>query len=132
MRADMEATVELGAKLKFPVFERETEYVGLVSDDDEYPLLMGDVGTTDGVRMNKNDYKKITNEFVVPHSSAKHCRLSRESYAVGALARFNLNSKKLHPKAKEVAKVVGLKPICTNPFLNTVAQLVECVHCLEE
>jgi sulfhydrogenase subunit alpha len=132
MRPDMEATIELGAKLKFPVFERETEYVGLVSDDDEYPFLMGDVGTTDGVRMNKNDYKKITNEFVVPHSSAKHCRLSRESYAVGALARFNLNSKKLNPKAKDVAKAVGLKPICTNPFLNTVAQLVECVHCLEE
>lgn len=132
MKPDMDATVELGAKLKFPVFERETEYVGLVSDDDEYPLLMGDVGTTDGVRMDKNDYKKITNEFVVPHSSAKHCRLTRESYAVGALARFNLNSKKLHPKAKEAAKAIGLKPICTNPFLNTAAQLVECVHSLEE
>jgi sulfhydrogenase subunit alpha len=132
MKPDMDATVELGSKLKFPVFERETEYVGLVSDNDEYPLLMGDVGSTDGVRMNKSDYKKTTNEFVVPHSSAKHCRLTRESYAVGALARFNLNSKKLHPKAKEVAKTIGLKPICTNPFLNTAAQIVECVHCLEE
>ncbi len=132
MRADMEATVELAASLRFPEFERDTEYVGLVSDDAEYPLLMGDIGSTDGVRMNKKDYKNITNEFIVPHSSAKHAKLSRESYAVGALARFNLNAEKLHPKAKQVASAVGLKPKCINPYLNTVAQLIESVHCLEE
>jgi coenzyme F420-reducing hydrogenase alpha subunit len=132
MRTDMDATVELAASLKFPIFERDTEYVALISDDGEYPLLMGDIGSTDGVRMNKKDYKKITNEFVVPHSSAKHAKLSRESYAVGALARFNLNSEKLHPKAKEVATAVGLKPKCINPYLNTVAQLVESFHCLED
>ena len=50
---------------------------------------------------------------------------------MGALARFNLNSEKLHPKAKEVAAATGLKPKCINPYLNTVAQLIECVHCLE-
>jgi sulfhydrogenase subunit alpha len=58
LRPDMDATVELAASLKFPEFERDTEYVALVSDEDEYPLLMGDVGSTDGVRMNKDDYKK--------------------------------------------------------------------------
>lgn len=132
MRPDMEATVELALTLKFPDFERDTEYVALVSDDAEYPMLMGEVGSTDGVRMDKKDYRKITNEFIVPHSSAKHTKLSREAYAVGALARFNLNSDKLHPKAKEVAAAAGLKPICKNPFLNTAAQLIESVHCLEE
>jgi sulfhydrogenase subunit alpha len=131
MRPDMNATVDLAASLKFPEFERDTEYVALVSDDDEYPLLMGDIGSTDGVRMNKKDYKKITNEFIVPHSSAKHAKLSRDSYMVGALARFNLNAHKLHPKAKEVAAAISFKPKVTNPYLNTAAQLVECVHCLE-
>jgi len=132
MRPDMDATVELAASLKFPEFERDTEYVALVSDNGEYPLLMGDIGSTDGVRMNKKDYRKITNEFVVPHSSAKHAKLSRESYAVGALARFNLNSEKLHPKAKEIAAAMRMKPKCINPYFNTVAQLVESVHCLED
>lgn len=132
MRTDIDATVELAASLKFPEFERDTEYVALVSDDEEYPFLMGAVASTDGVRMNKRDYRNITNEFVVPHSSAKHAKLSRESYAVGALARFNLNAEKLHPKAKEVAASLGLKPKCINPYLNTVAQLIESVHCLEE
>lgn len=132
MRPDMDATVELAATLKFPQFERDTEYVGLVSDDKEYPMLIGDVGSTDGVRMNKIDYKKITNEFIVPHSSAKHAKLSRDSYAVGALARFNLNADKLHPKAKKVAEAIGMKPKVTNPYLNTAAQLIECVHSIED
>jgi len=131
MRPDMEATVELFSKLKFPDFERDTEYVGLVSDDDEYPLLSGDIGSTDNIRLSKHDYRKITNEFIVPHSTAKRTKLSRESYAVGALARFNLNYDKLLSEARRVAEMIGLKPKCINPFLNTAAQLVECVHCLE-
>ncbi len=132
MRHDMDATVALNPYLTFPSFERDTEYVALVNDNDEYPLLMGDVGSTDGVRMNKRDYRKITNEFIVSHSSAKHTKLSRESYAVGALARFNLNAEKLHPRAKEVAAEIGLMPKCLNPYMNTAAQLIECVHCLED
>jgi sulfhydrogenase subunit alpha len=132
MRPGMDATVEFAAGFKFPAFERDTEYVALVSDDAEYPMLLGDVGSTDGKRLNKNEYKEVTNEFIVPHSSAKHARWHRESYAVGALARFNLNATKLHPKAKEVANTLNMKPKVTNPYLNTVAQLIECVHSLED
>jgi coenzyme F420-reducing hydrogenase alpha subunit len=130
MVSDMNATVELAATLTFPDFHRETEYIGLVNDEESYPMLYGDIGSTDGVRMNKKDYKKATNEFVVPHSSAKHTKLSRSSYAVGALARLNLNFDKLRKEAKEIANAIGLKPITTNPYLNTAAQLVECVECL--
>jgi coenzyme F420-reducing hydrogenase alpha subunit len=132
MRSGMDATIELAAGLKFPVFERETEYVALLSDDAEYPMLQGDVGSSDGKRVNKYEYKKVTNEFIVPHSSAKHARWHRGSYEVGALARFNLNATKLHPKAKEVANTLNMKPKITNPYLNTVAQLIECVHSLED
>jgi coenzyme F420-reducing hydrogenase alpha subunit len=71
-------------------------------------------------------------EYVVPQSTAKHARHNRESYMVGALARFNLNSKSLHPIAQEVANMFGLKPICYNPFMNTIAQVVEFVHNIED
>ncbi|MBN2653943.1 MAG: Ni/Fe hydrogenase subunit alpha [Nitrospirae bacterium] len=132
MRPDMDASVDLFKAVKIPEFERDSEYIGLVSDDSEYPLLMGDLGSTDGVRMQKKDYRKMTNEFVVPHSTAKHTKLSRDSFAVGALARYNLNYDKLHPKAKAASEAIGLKPKCINPYMNTAAQLVECVHCLED
>jgi coenzyme F420-reducing hydrogenase alpha subunit len=132
MKPDMDATVELISSLKFPEFERDTEYVALVSDDGEYPLLSGEVGSTEGVRVHKKAYERVANEFVVPHSSAKHTRLTRESYAVGALARFNLNYDKLLPRARDVASLMAMKPKCINPYLNTAAQLIESVHCLDD
>jgi coenzyme F420-reducing hydrogenase alpha subunit len=132
MRPDMEATLELISSLPFPSFERETEYVALVNDGPGYPLLEGDIGSSDGVRMDKIDYKKITNEYIVDHSTAKRARLSRDSYLVGALARYNLNGSKLSGKSLEAARTLGLKAKITNPYLNTAAQLVECVECLED
>jgi sulfhydrogenase subunit alpha len=130
LEEDMQPTLELAKTLKFPVFERDTEFVALVNDIDEYPFLEGDIGSTDGKRVSKKDYKNVTNEFIVPHSSAKHCKWNRESYMVGALARFNLNHNKLCHQAKTVADAIGLRPVCRNPYLNTAAQVVECVHCL--
>jgi coenzyme F420-reducing hydrogenase alpha subunit len=72
------------------------------------------------------------NEYFVPQSTAFHAKHARDSYMVGALARFNLNSKQLHPIAKEVADMFGLKPINYNPFMNNIAQLVEFVHNIED
>jgi len=132
LQKDIEVTIELFKDLKFPEFERDTEYIALVNDEDEYPLLYGDIGSTDGYRVSKYEYKNVTNEFIVPYASAKRTKWHRESYAVGALARFNLNYEKLHPKAKEAAATLGLKPKCINPYLNTVAQIVECVHCVKD
>jgi coenzyme F420-reducing hydrogenase alpha subunit len=132
MQPDMDATIELLATLKFPDFQRPTEYVALVNDTDEYPLLSGEIGSTDGLKLNKKDYLKLTNEFMVPLSSAKHTKASRSSYMVGALARLNLNFNKLNLKAKKAADLLQFKPVCTNPYLNTVAQAIESVHCLEE
>lgn len=132
LQKDLEITVELFKGLKFPEFERDTEYVALVNDEDEYPLLYGDIGSTDGYRVSKYEYKNVTNEFIVPYASAKRTKWHKDSYAVGALARFNLNHEKLHPKAKEAALALNLKPKCINPYLNTVAQIVECVHCIED
>jgi coenzyme F420-reducing hydrogenase alpha subunit len=69
--------------------------------------------------------------FCVPWSTAKFTKHLRESYQVGALARFNLNSDKLHPGAKKVAQELGLKAPAHNPFLISAAQLVESMHVVE-
>lgn len=132
LKKDMQETVELAKDLDFPVFERETEYIALVNDTDEYPLLHGDIGSTDDFRYSRSDYKKVTNEFVAPNSSAKHTRHNRDSYSVGAIARYNLNHGRLHPLAKSAADAIGLKPPVINPYLNTACQIIECVHCIED
>ena len=130
-RADMDETVALFATLPWPEFERETEYVSLKKDD-EYAFIDGTVVTSDGFSYPIEDYRDVTNEECVPFSTAKWTHHNRESYMVGALARLNNNFDQLHPRAKEAAAKLGLEPIVTNPFLNTAAQVVEMVHCVED
>jgi sulfhydrogenase subunit alpha len=130
-RADMDETVALFASLPWPQFERETEYVSLHKDD-EYAFIGGTIVTSDGFSYPIEDYRKVTNEWCVPFSTAKWTRHNRDAYMVGALARFNNNYDQLHPRAKEAAAKFGMKPLVTNPFLNTAAQVIEMVHCIED
>ena len=117
---------------KIPDFKRETEYIGLTSKR-EYALYDGDIASTDtGIFEDYKNYQKIMKEYFVPQSTALHAKHNRESYMVGALARYNLNSKQLHKEAKNTADLFNLKPICYNPFMNNIAQLVEYVHNIED
>jgi coenzyme F420-reducing hydrogenase alpha subunit len=130
-RKDMDASVELFGSLDWPQFERETEYISLTKDD-EYAFVGGRIKSSDGFEYSLEDYKDVTNEEMVPFSTAKWTHHNRESYMVGALARFNNNFDQLHPRAKDAAAKLGMEPMVTNPFLNTAAQVVEMVHCIED
>jgi len=131
MRADVNATVELFQGLPIPDFERDTEFLALRKGD-EYCFIDGEIASSDGGCWPVEQYRKVTNEHLVPHSTAKHARHQRLSYMVGSLARFNVNYDKLHPKAKAAASALNLAPKCINPYKNTFAQVVEIVHCLED
>ena len=130
---DLEATLATVKALapKVPAFDRPTEYIAL-SNNKDYGLYDGQIQSLmpDGTkqRFPVADYKKVTNEFMVPQSTAKYAKHNLTSYAAGALARFNNNFDMLHVEAKEAAQTLGLKPICTNPYMNTVAQVVEIVE----
>ncbi|MGB6420343.1 MAG: Ni/Fe hydrogenase subunit alpha [Anaerolineales bacterium] len=130
-RQDVDATVELFQSLTLPDFERDTEYIALRKDD-EYCFMDGEITSTDGGTWPLELYREVTNEFQVAHSTAKHARHQRQSYMVGALARYNINQDKLHPKARSAANALGLGTKTTNPYMNTTAQVVEIVHCIEE
>ncbi|MDD5561816.1 MAG: Ni/Fe hydrogenase subunit alpha [Candidatus Omnitrophica bacterium] len=129
-RKDGEETVKIIKTLKFPEFQRPTQYMSL-SCEEEYAMYDGDL-MVNGSKSKVADYRNLFMESVVDYSRAKISRINGKSYAVGALSRFNNNFDKLHKKAKAVAKEIGLKAPCHNPYLNTAAQLVEWVHCLEE
>ena len=130
-REDMDETIALLKTLPWPQFERETEYVSLKKEE-EYAFIDGVIATTDGFSYELPDYRQVTNEHLVPHSTAKHCKHNRESYMVGALARFNNNYDQLRPRAKAAAAEFGMKPIVTNTFLNSAAQAIEMVHCIDD
>ncbi len=130
---DLEATLDTIVALApaLPDFSRPTEYMA-VSSDHEYGLYDGYVQTIlpdgDRARYEVADYRSCTNEYVSPSSTAKFAKNRLDSYAAGALARFNVNHGLLRPEAKAAAERLGIRAICTNPFMNSVAQVVEIVH----
>ena len=131
VRPDVAETVALFQSLPMPQFTRHTEFIAL-RNEPNYGFIDGEIVSTDGGVWPIEQYRDVTNEYIVAHSSAKHTKNQRESYMVGALARFNVNYDLLHPAAKDAAEALGIKPICANPFMNTVAQVVEIAHCVEE
>lgn len=124
---DLSQTLDLFATLKIPNFERETEFISLKGVD-EYPFYDGDMKSSLNYDTPKHDYKKVTNEFIVPHSTAKHCKAKTDAIMVGALARVNNNFDLLNNEAKEAASKFNFKPISYNPYMNNVAQVIEIVH----
>ncbi len=125
------AGVVLSLADKLPQFERDTEYIALVQPG-TYSFYQGDIGSTDLPSTTPVDrFESVVNEYLPEVSTAKWARWHRDSYAVGALARFNLNSAYLSPLAQEIVQSFGLKAKCTNPYFNSIAQLVECAQLVE-
>ncbi|PLX48583.1 MAG: Ni/Fe hydrogenase subunit alpha [Desulfobulbaceae bacterium] len=129
--ADLAAGAALFAGFTIPDFQRETEFVSL-HQEGAYPFIGGDLRSSDGVCKKEHEYLAMTNEYMADYSTSKLSRLSRQSFAVGALARVNNNFHSLHPAARAVAEELGLTPLSHNPYMNNVAQLVECVHVVQE
>jgi sulfhydrogenase subunit alpha len=131
--ADLKALAEFVKTLAgaIPDFTRETEYLALTYGE-EYAFYDGDITTTD---IDKNipvdEYKSVVNEFVVEQSTAKYGKFNRDSFMVGALARYNNNYKQLTPLSQSVGEMLGLNGPNYNPYMNNIAQVVECVFAVE-
>lgn len=128
---DVATACRLFSGFTVPQFKRQTEYISLKGVA-AYPWIGGSMLSSDGVEADEDEYLRMTNEYINGHNTSKWCRLSRPSFAVGALARWNNNFRLLHPAAAETAAALGLAPACHNPFMNSIAQLVECIHVTHE
>lgn len=114
-----------------PQFARERELIALKSDAD-YGLYDGCIFSNDTGEAPVWNYLDYLREFEVPHSTAKWARHNRLSYQVGAQARVSNNFDRLHPRAQEVARELGYVVPCHLIFGNTLAQVIECVHVVED
>ncbi len=125
------AEVILSLADKLPDFNRDTEYIAL-SGPEYYTFYHGDIASTDtDEKVPAQEFERVVNEYIVPQSTAKWTKWHRDSYAVGSLARFNINADNLMPLAAETAKKFGLKKGACNPYLNNIAQVVESVQVIE-
>jgi len=131
-RPDIEATVALFATLPWPDVGRASEGLAALDEDGSYPMMGGPLHASAGRVFPPRAYREAMQEYLVEHSAAKHVKGQDGTFRVGALPRFNLAAERLHPKAQEAARRLGLTPGLTNPFLYTPAQVVEAVHVFEE
>jgi coenzyme F420-reducing hydrogenase alpha subunit len=123
--------VVLSVAGRVPAFNRDTEYIAL-KNPGEYSFYHGDIASTDTKELVPvQQFERVINEYVSPQSTAKWAKWHRDSYMVGAIARYNINHDQLLPLAKGVAGKFGLKAPVTNTFLNSVIQLVECAQVAE-
>lgn len=130
-KQELQKGVKILQSLKVPEFERQTEYISLCKPG-EYALLDGNIYSSDTGETSYKNYLELTNEYLVDHSTAKRAKHHRDSFMVGALARFNNNYKWLSADAKQIAQDIGLKAPCYNSFLNTACQFVELMHIADE
>ena len=117
--------VVLSVAGQVPDFSRDTEYVSL-REDKFYSFYEGKIVSTDGHTEDVCNWESVANEYVNDQSTSKWAKWHRDSYAAGALARFNNNYEQLADVAKDIAKKFGLEKGCCNPYMNSIAQLAEC------
>jgi len=125
-------SVAFTAKLPFPDFEQDYEFVAL-RHPDEYPLCEGRLVSNKGLDISIAEFTEHIVEEHVAHSNALHARIvKRGAFFVGPNARYSLNFDKLPPVAQEAAKEAGLEPVCRNPFKSIVIRCVEMVFACYE
>ena len=130
---DAERGVEILRNLRQPTYMEEGMTFMCVKPEHERYGWVGDrILTSTGEEFNAWDYRKLTNERVVPHSMAKRSRFNDKPYFVGALARFNLLGERLDGAAGEHFRRCYNLSWIRNPMYNNVAQAIETVWALEE
>jgi sulfhydrogenase subunit alpha len=120
------------AQLPFPDFEQDYEFVAL-RHPDEYAITEGRIVSNKGLDIAISEFEEHSVEEHVPYTNALHSRLKeRGAYFAGPLARYNLNFDKLPPIAQQVARDVGLGPVCLNPFKSIIVRMVETLFACDE
>jgi sulfhydrogenase subunit alpha len=126
------ALVRWVAKLPFPDFERDYEFVAL-RHHDEYPFNEGRIVSNRDIDIDIADYEAEFEERHVAHSTALHSLLRRRgAYLVGPLARYALNFDRLPAAVRALAVEAGLGATCKNPFRGIIVRAIEIVFACEE
>jgi sulfhydrogenase subunit alpha len=129
---DCARAVEVIRGIEIPVLDTAPiRSAALVTRGSSY--FFGDaVRLSDGVTLDVQAYRSLTNEYCVPHSTARHSRESGRSYMVGALPRLVLNGSRIGGRAREAWNALGPVVPCRNVLMNDVAQLVEIIFSVEQ
>ncbi len=126
-------TVNLICGLDYPaVPEADTVYACCEPGDGRYGLWGNEITLSTGEKIARDEYKSLTNEFLVPHSFCKRSRYKGNPYSVGALARINILGERLQGEAGKAFNKYFHPRWKTNPLFHNAAQALEILYAFEQ
>jgi len=125
-------TVDLFCGLEYPgIPDSDTMYACCEPGDNQFGFWGDAIILSTGEVIPRDDYKTLTNEFVVAHSYAKRSRYQEKPYSVGALARIvNLGERLQGEAGRQFSKYYTAK-WKTNPFYHNPARALEIMYSFE-
>ena len=127
------AFIDVLASLEIPDYcERETTFMCCNPPNNEFGFEGDTILISTGEEYPVEEYKKLTNERVVPHSYAKRSRYKDKPFSVGALARLILIGDRLTGLAKEKFEKYYNEKWKVNPLYNNLAQAIEALWSFEQ
>ena len=125
-------TASLFCELGYPDSpEEDTLYACCEPGKNSYGFWGDEICLSSGEKIFRDDYEKLTNEFVVSHSFAKRSRYKGKPYSVGALARVNNLGERLKGEAGKYYKKYFGDRWKRNPLFHNAAQALEILYCFE-
>ncbi len=131
-RDDAVAILRWAEGFEFPDIERDWELVAL-RHPTEYPLNEGRIASTSGIDIAFDAFETVFEERHIAHSNALHAVVrERGGYLTGPLARYALNFDRLPAHIQALAREVGLRPVCRNPYRSILVRAIETIYVCEE
>lgn len=125
-------TVDLFCTIDYPhIPEDDTVYACCNPADDKYGFVGEEIILSNGEKIFREDYRNLTNEFVVSHSYCKRSRYNGKPYSVGALARVNNLGERLENQSGEMYRKYFNQHWKRNPLYNNAAQALEILYSFE-
>jgi sulfhydrogenase subunit alpha len=131
---DCRQALDVLRTVPIPDFVNEPIRCAAIVPEDEAFFFGNTIEASDGSvrsRIPVRDYRKFTNEHLVPYSHAKHSLYNGRTYMVGALPRLTLNGDRISGLARQAWDALNLKVPSSNIVMNNIAQVVEMVYSVE-
>lgn len=126
-------TVDLFCGIDYPDSPNEpTTYACCEPGNDQFGFWGDEILTSTGEKFSRDDYQKLTNEFVVPHSYAKHSQYQEKPFSVGALARIVNLGDRLAGEAGKMYQKYYRPEWANNPFYHNAARSLEIMYAFEQ
>jgi len=125
-------TAKLFAELDYPDCpEAETQYACCKPSGNKFGFVGDEIIISNGDVIDSQDYKSLTNEFIVSHSYCKRSLYKEKPYSVGALARVNNLGERLTGETGKMYKKYFSPRWKKNPLFNNAAQALELLYSFE-